>query len=52
MLTDEKIEQTIWEDFDLPLDKSDIDKQSENYIAYTIAVKWAKWARDEQMNKQ
>ena len=45
-LTNEDIEKYIWENISIPLDQSDIDKNTENYETYLMCVQWAKWGRD------
>ena len=46
LLTDDEIEEYIWEEISIPLSQIDIDTQSDGYIKYLNAVHWAKWGRD------
>ena len=46
LLTDDEIEEYIWENISVSLCQIDIDTQSDGYIKYLNAVHWAKWGRD------
>lgn len=45
-LTDKDIEEFIWEEISVPLNQSDKDNYTDNYVHYLNAVYWAKWGRD------
>jgi len=50
-IADKEIESIIWEKFEMPLSLQDKADNSPNYKKYLIAVKWAKWMRDNLIRR-
>ena len=48
MLSDQDIEEYIWEEISIPLNNSDKENHTEGYVSYLNAVHWAKWGRDNR----
>lgn len=51
LLSDKELEETIWEEINVPLSQLDIDNHTDEYIKYLNAIHWAKFGRDKRNDR-